>query len=129
MATALEIISGALALLGWLPAGEEPAPDDAALALTGLNDMLASWEGKDVHIGASVLKLTDELPMEARHVGGVKALLAVWVAEPFRTPVSGSLQSRADAAWRMIQADFRPLDELRVDVGFQLMSSQRRSYR
>lgn len=50
MATARDIVSRALRLIGALAAGEAAAPEDAADGLTALNSMLDSWQIKRLYV-------------------------------------------------------------------------------
>ena len=54
MTTALDTITGALRLLGVVGSGQVPAPEDSAIALTALNEMLESWSVDNLTVFTTV---------------------------------------------------------------------------
>ena len=126
MATAQEIIEGALRKLGIIAGNEEPSADDAAAGLTSLNDMCNSWAAKDVFSGFSSLTSTDdEFILDDRHHGAAKALLAEYIAPEYGADVPPAVHKQAYDGWLAIRADYRPIETLQVDTGLQAMPSQR----
>lgn len=126
MATALDIITGAMRKLGVLELGETPSGDEGAAVLDSLNDLCNSWTGKDVHTGFSTLSSTaDEFILDERHHGAVKALLAEYIAPDYSVAVTPELRKQAYEGWLMIRADYRPIETLQADAGLQALPSQR----
>lgn len=123
--TVHDIVKGALRKLGLVDIAEEPDAEEAADALTAFNEMVASWEFKGLHTGVGELAETDELPFNAGHAGGIKALLAVYIAPGYGKSVSAETQMQAAEAWQALQSDYGVLEELRLDTGLQYMPSQR----
>lgn len=97
MATASDIVSGALKLLG-VRAAESPIEDNEAQdGLVALNDMMAEWQIRNLCIGfEEVTDINDEIYVDAGTEGAIKANLAVWMAPEYNRPVSFDLQRRAD---------------------------------
>lgn len=127
MATALDIITGAMRKLGVIPSGQAPSAEEADEALECLNDLCNSWTGKDVHTGFSTLEnVSDDFILDERHHGAVKAILAEALAPNYGATVSSELRKQSYQGWLMIKADYRPIQTLRVDTGLQAMPSQRR---
>lgn len=124
--TIADIITGTLRKLGVLDIAEEPEANEAAEALDAFNEMVASWELKGVNTGVSELTADDEFPFVAGHVGGVKALLAVYLAPGYGKSVSAETQMQAMDGWLALQSDYGVLEELTMDGGLQGMPSQRR---
>ena len=124
MATALDVISGALKLLG-VRAAEAPITDaEAQDGLESLNDMLNEWEiVRDISLGfETVDALQDVLSVSDGVIGGLKANLAVYMAPEYSREVSLSLERRAVMGMRAIQAyvlgfDVRYPDSLPIGSG------------
>ncbi len=113
MATALDVISGALKLLG-VRAAESPIEDNEAQdGLVSLNDMLNEWdEVKKTCLGFETLDtVQDELYVDDGVIGAIKANLAVYIAPEYQRLVSPALQQRADDGFKAIRAS-KPLDPL-----------------
>ena len=74
MATATDIIKGALRKLGVLASNEEPSAEDATDGLEALHDMCNAWAAQDIATGFSTMTAhTDEFILEERHDGATKA--------------------------------------------------------
>lgn len=126
MATATEIVTGALKAIAVIDAEESTPAADLANGLIALNDMIASWGVKGVHTGAPVLAATDPFPFEDMHVSGVKAMLAQYIADDYGMAVPSNVAKRALQGWQAIYADFHVIEPLRIDTGLTVMPSQRR---
>lgn len=126
MATALDIIDGAMRKLGLLEANAQPSAEDAALGLTSLNDMCNAWNAQGIYTGFSTLSTSDsEFILDERHHGGVKAMLADYIAADYGTQASMSVKAQAYKALLLLKADYRPIETLQVDVALQALPSQR----
>lgn len=112
------IISDALRSLQIIPAGMNASGDDAVDCMRHFNDMVRGWKasGTDITIARgdteSLVPFTDltldsAWPYGDQFLGGVKALLAVYVAAEFGRIISQTLQNRADIGWNAIMANFQ----------------------
>ena len=111
MATALDIVTGALKLLG-VTAAESPITDAEAVdGLQSLNDMMAEWEVENISIGYEEIdELDDILYVDDGMEGAIKANLAVYIAPEYDRVVSPSLEKRATSGKRMAQASSLSFD-------------------
>ena len=113
MATALEIITGAVKLLK-VKTAESPLEDNEAQdGLVALNDMLNEWNLEDIDIGFETIDdLQDELFLDTGTEGAVKANLAVYIAPEYKTIVSDLLLLRARTSKKAVRGSLslRPLD-------------------
>jgi hypothetical protein len=125
MATALDIISTALRQVSAIANGTEPTAEEAQDGLESLNDMVHAWSAKGVHIGYSTLRLTDDFPIDDRHIGTVKALLSVCVAPEYGMTVPEEIQKRAFSGWQHLKSEYSSLEPMRLDMGISRMPSQR----
>lgn len=129
MATALDIITGAMRKLGVIEANAQPSAEEAEQGLSALNDMCNAWNAQGIFTGFSTLATTaDEFILDERHHGGVKAMLAVYLAPEYSAAPSPLVMGQAYSAGLLLKADYRPIDTLRVDTALQTMPSQRRRY-
>jgi hypothetical protein len=126
MATVSEIVADALRRIHVVPLGSDPTADEADDALTHLNDMIQSWTAEDVHTGIDLLVLADRVPLDDKHIGGLKDLLAVRLAPDYGATAPAHISDRAMKAWQLLCADFKPMESLRIDSGLLSMPSQRR---
>lgn len=118
MATIRSIITDALRLLRLLPGGEIASGTDAVDCLRHFNDMVRSWKaaGTDIMwpagddepiVGYVDLDFDDPWPFGDQYLGGVKALLAVYIAPEYGRVISDQIQLRANDCWAAIQANFQ----------------------
>jgi hypothetical protein len=132
--TIRQIITDSLRLLRLLPAGESASGNDAEDCLRHFNDMVLGWKsaGTDITIpagetestGAYVdLGMNDLWPYGDQYLGGVKALLAVYIATEWGRIISPQLQQRANDGWTAIQANFDQLHDLEVPPAIRFMPS------
>lgn len=127
MATVRDVVQGAYARLGLLPLGQNLDPDRAIQGLEAFSDMLSSWEAHGLDIGfLSPLGLSDDFPLDARHVQGVKALLAVQLASNSGVEALPAVQNEAKRGWNAILAQYIPAPEADQDRGLTCLPSQRR---
>jgi hypothetical protein len=128
MATALDVVTAAIKLV-IATDGYTPTASEANDALDVLNDMIQQWSAQNIYTGMPVLALTDEVPIDAKHMKGLKALLAVDVAPLFGASASTDVKNTAFTGWQLLRADFFDPAELRCDDGIAFMPSQRRFWR
>lgn len=84
-------------------------------ALAALNDMLAEWVVDGVDVGyATALGMTDTVPVDQPFVAGVKALLALRLAENLQDtgkPVPSVAQNTGAKAWLRLQIGYKYIPE------------------
>lgn len=107
---ALEVITGALRLLG-VRAAESPITDaEAQDGLESLNDMLNEWEQDGISLGfESVDDVDDDLYIDDAYAGAIKANLAVYIAPEYNRLVSDALAFRAKKGKRAARSSI-PLE-------------------
>lgn len=125
MATARDIIKTALRYISVVPNGAVPSAVESNDALETLNDMVAGWQSQNIYTGAGTLSLDDDFPLDDRHIGAVKYMLAVRLAPEFGMDAPAKIQSLANSGWQLLFADYNGIEDLRVDVGLARMPSQR----
>lgn len=118
MSSSAQIVARALKRLRVIAPGEDPSADDAADGLATLNAMIASWEGKGV-------KVSGDVPLDARFEQGVIAMLAVRLAPDYGKQVDAVTASDAEDGWRALQAAFNPVPKAQFDTALRNMPSQR----
>lgn len=107
MATALEIISGALKLLGVTDSEGPIEAQEAQDGLTSLNDMMSGWEEKQIYTGfVPIVDVDDIVYVPDSIIGGMKSNLAVYIAPEYDRVVSPSLERRKRDDYRDIRANF-----------------------
>jgi len=123
VATIQDIVTGAFQKLGLIGAGNSPEAQDSAYALNELNDMMLEMNGKDVFINWETMALTDTFPLEAKHEGGVKAMLALRVANTYGGDglLSSGLVRQAKDAFIRIWGDYHRSEPLTADNGLTQM--------
>lgn len=116
MATAIDIITRALRLIGAQAQGETPRADDAQDALLALNAMLQAWEGDGIRFGnAYPAALADTLNLSARELDAVAHNLAVRIAPEYGAGASPLLLDTADKLRRQVQAIYFDRRPARLD--------------
>lgn len=118
MSSSAQIVSRALRRLKVIGAGEDPSADDAADGLAALNAMIAGWEADGV-------KVSGDVPLDARFEEGVVALLAVRLADDFGTSPSAGVVRDAENGWARLQAAFNHVPLAQFDTALRNMPSQR----
>ncbi len=106
MATLRDVVSSAMVRTGAIASGETPSAADAATALEVLTDMAAAWSARNIHTGWTATNLEDEFPLEDRHLGGVKAMLALELCDHFRIAPTAILVRDARDGMARLQADY-----------------------
>ncbi len=85
MATAADIIQGALLKIGVTPIGQEVDANQASHALDELNDMLHGFAAADADLTHTTLAMQDTFALDDEFIGPVKDLLADRVAPVYQT--------------------------------------------
>ena len=112
MATALEIVSGSLKLLGVTAAeASNISPTEAQDGLNSLNDMMSAWEEKQIFLGfIPIVDVDDQVIVPRSVVGGIKSNFAVYVAPEYDRVVTPALALRARREYKDIRAAFVRID-------------------
>lgn len=109
MATAREVIKGALVLLKIRPA-ESPVTDaEASDGLRDLNNMLNWWSIDGIDIDWETVEDLDEtLYVDDGVIGPIESNLAIYIAPQYSAPVEPWLAVRAEAEKRSVRARVLP---------------------
>ena len=123
MATALEVITRSLRMIGELAAetGEAPSSAAADQALRTLNAMLAGWENKGIRLAVDTLSLTTTLPVPASHDDAIAFNLAVNLAAEWGQDVSAAVAGRAAEEFASLQAAYTNAPIATAGPEFMLM--------
>jgi hypothetical protein len=102
MSTNRQVITASLRMLNVIDANETPATEDAELALTELNALMASLAADGIDLGFPPQdNLSDEFPLDEQTESQVKPLLAVMLLPYYplsnQTPVLGGRAEQARA--------------------------------
>lgn len=106
MATARDVVEGALKLLGVKPAESGVTSSEATDGLDSLNDMAEQWNLEGAEIGYETIDdLDDELFVDDGVIGALKANLAVYMAPEYDRTVTPELALRAKRGKTVVQAN------------------------
>ncbi len=115
MASARDVIKGALRRIGVIAAGEDPAAEDAADALTELNGLMSNARREGIDYVHATLRLTDALTMDDGLAMYWRDVLALRLAEEYGRPVTPGLFEAADTARRMLMAAHKTPTSASID--------------
>jgi hypothetical protein len=105
MATALDVITGALKLLEVKTDESAVTASEAEDGLTALNDMMNEWNVDGINIGYESLEDTeDTLYVNLGAIGAMKSNLAVYIAPEYGRVVTPSLEMRAKNSKKALRA-------------------------
>ncbi len=111
MATALDVITRAMRLIGALAEAENPSASQSDDALTALQAMLGEWETRGVKLGAVVdmtFAAATTIPVPVTHLNAMVYGLAMELAPEYGAlSALPALQPKADRAFRMLQAQYK----------------------
>ena len=103
--TVLDIVTGALQLLGVRVAESGVTSAEGVDGLTALNDMMNEWNVDGIDVGYESLDDTaDEIFVDLGSIGAMKANLAVYIAPEYDKTVSPALAERARRSRRSLRA-------------------------
>ena len=127
MATARDIVTRSMRLIGALAAGETASAEDASDGLDALNGMLHGWAVEGVDLIHTTLALTDTLLVEDAFLEGIRYNLAIRLAPEFGAVVPSHVPTLADEAFKAFQAHNLEFDdELKPDFALHPRFSTRR---
>jgi hypothetical protein len=119
------VVTDAMRNVNMMAAGQNPSGEEAAEALRTLNDMMLSLPATGVHTGWTELDLTDDFPLEDRHIEGVKWMLSEALVPANGMSLTREQQGKATNGRLLLEADYKILERLRVDGALAAMPSQR----
>lgn len=122
------VVTDAMRRLNMMAAGQDPDAAEADEALRLLNDMMLSLPAKGVHAGWTELALSDDFPLEDKHINGVKWMLVKAITSVNGMSLSREQQENVTEGWLLLESDYKILETLRVDNGLSNMPSQRRNW-
>jgi hypothetical protein len=117
VATTADIVRGAYLRLGLIRANGQPTAAEADVGLIALNDMMFSWANDGVDIGHTALALSDTFSLDDKFHGGVKAMLAIRLAEENGDDLKPKLVDDAGQGWMALQAAYIEAPEAGFDGG------------
>lgn len=99
MAIGLEVLTGALTLLGIRPSESSITPDETSDGLVSINDMMNELVADGIDIGFENLEdIQETIYVDDCAIGPIKALLAQYIAPEYGRVVTPMLQRRIDKA-------------------------------
>lgn len=104
--TVRDVIKRSLRMLRVTGLAEEPAADDAQVALDGYNDMLKRWSLNGVIDDPDEAVLADEVAFDRKYHSGMAAILAMDLAEEFGKPIGQGVQRLAALTWSAIYDNY-----------------------
>lgn len=116
MATTRSFILSTLKRMRVLAGDEDMDQQDAQDALQALNDMMFEWGAKGMSYEHTELTLNDEFPLAGGLHNGVKAMLAVRLADDFLGgAVSPVIARDANAGERLVMKTYYILEDSSFD--------------
>lgn len=106
--------------------GDMPA-EEAARALRLLNNMMHGLTADGLYIGWTDAELNDDFPLEDQHREGVSAMLERRIVADNRGTLTESQIEAARRGETRLWADYKNVEDLRVDEALAWMPSQLRS--
>lgn len=123
MATNLEVIGDALRELNVISEIDVPSAEQGAHGLRKLNEMMDEWAENDIELEYFTQDdPTEDCPLQAYALNGVKANLAVAIAPTYGASVSPELALKASNGYdtilrRSINSKLQPADMSHMPVG------------
>jgi len=127
MATIQDIVTGSMRKLGVLHGGQIPTAEDSSYALEELNGMMKALDGRQVYVGWTDMTLIEDFPLEGKHEDGVKAMLAVQIANAHGGDqlISRTLRGQRKMGYARLFGDYHNAEVMGVDSYLDDMPSQR----
>jgi hypothetical protein len=96
----LELVTGALRRAGVIGEADDPSAEEGSDAVTRLNDMIAGMAEDGIDLGWNPKASTaDTVVLPLGHIGTIKAMLAVMLADEYGTEVSPVTASEAKSGY------------------------------
>lgn len=125
-ATMRDIVKGGMKRLGLLTLDKEPSGAEAAEYLTRLNGMMHNWRNMGVDITHTTLTLNGTFPLDEKYEEGVKAMLAVSIADENGKDLRPKTVDDAAECWKDLLAQYLDIaEEAEFDPALTNMPSQR----
>lgn len=108
MATFRDIVRGAYRRTALIRDNGEPSAAEAQNAMDALNDMMFGWklDGVTLDPAHTIKALGDTFTLADEHIAGVKAMLAVRMAEEHGDDIPPKLLQDAESGWMALQAAY-----------------------
>ncbi|CAO3372888.1 hypothetical protein [Azospirillum argentinense] len=128
MATANDIITGALRLLTVIASGEAVPADQAKDGLTALNQMIAGLKMDGIDLGLSTLTQAAVVAVLDEEVKALRYLLAVDLAPEFGMAPPLIVAQQAETGRITLQARHAVVEPMTLDPSLVCLPSQRRRW-
>lgn len=115
MATANDLITGAMKDLGVLERNESPQGQEALDALDILNFMCSSWIHNGIDMEWLTVGLNDNVNYPEDQLGPIRYNLAMHLAPTFDVQPSPILAAMAGNGYRQLQREYAVISEMSVD--------------
>ena len=119
MATANDVITGAMKDLGILERNESPQGQEALDALDILNFMCSSWIHDGIDMEWLTVGLNDSINYPEDQIGPIRYNLAMSLAPTFEVMPSPALVAMANTGYKQLRKAYAVIDELSVDSQLQ----------
>ena len=116
MATAEDVVNGALKDLGVLERTETAQGQEALDVLDLLNLMCSSWIHDGIDMEWLTVGLNDVLPYPEDQIGPIRFNLALHIAPSFDVEPSAFLVAMASKGYNQLQREYLVIDEVEFDT-------------
>ena len=124
MTTVLDLVTGAMRLIGALAAGEAATASEAQDGLSSLNQMLHALAHEGVDLGHADLALAATINLPDSHIETLRHMLALRLAPEYTLTPSPLVVRTADTGKAALQAVYADPEPLSIDRGLLRMPSQ-----
>ena len=124
MTTALDIVTGAMRLIGALAAGEAAEASEALDGLASLNQMLHALVHEGVDLGHGDLALASIVKLPDTHIETIRHMLALRLAPEYNLTLSPLVIRTAETGKAALQAIYADPEPMSIDGGLLRMPSQ-----
>ena len=126
MATALDIVSRAMRLIGALAEGEVSSAAQAADGITALQAMLGEWETRGVRLGDAVdatYSTSTTIPVPVTHLNALALNLAVLIAPEYgRADALQAIIPQAERSFDALVAQYHKVPRVALDPALVVQS-------
>ena len=124
MATANDVIKGAMRLLDKVAAGETPTAAEAQDGLQALNQMMHAFALDGIDLGHADLALAGAVNLPASHTKALKYLLAVDLASEYDMDPPAVVAVQAQDGMRLLEAHYAEVPTMDQDRGLSRLPSR-----